>query len=386
MGAFAGYLNLEVTQLYIRRWIALPFFREHNPHGLKRGLRVGLTARYALMVFSLAMVPLALCVYIPGFFNWDMIAALKNSKTTAPLFENAGVVVPLLMTMALAVLMILFQGLSVVLFRWNVQEPIAALIGRMRAVAAGDFEGKTSVLDSDEIGQLKGHFNLMLDGLVEREKIKDTFGKYVSMEIAEKIMKSGKVNLAGEEIQATVLFSDIRNFTPLSEKLSPTELILFLNDYFAHVTEPIMSNRGVINKFMGDAVMALFSPIFGVEDHAEAALRAAVGMREALKRFNALGAHQPVAFGVGVHTGTLIAGNVGTESRLEYTVLGDTVNVASRIEGQTKQFATEILISDAVLRAVDRARFPGMEFAECGPVLMKGKSKSMLLYKVSSRS
>jgi adenylate cyclase len=191
------------------------------------------------------------------------------------------------------------------------------------------------------------------------------------------------VSLAGEEIQATVLFCDIRNFTPLSERLAPAQLIRFLNDYFAHITRPITDHHGVINKFMGDAVMAVFSPVFGVEDHGEEGLRAALGMREALREFNALGRYQPVAFGIGVHSGTLIAGNVGTENRMEYTVLGDTVNIASRIEGQTKQFSTEVLVSDAVLRHIDRSHFPDLGFATCGPVLMKGKSQPLELFRLS---
>ncbi|PIU19208.1 MAG: hypothetical protein COT18_08710, partial [Elusimicrobia bacterium CG08_land_8_20_14_0_20_59_10] len=246
----------------------------------------------------------------------------------------------------------------------------------------GDFSCKTSVLYADEFGQLKGHFNMMLDGLVERDHIKDTFGRYVSLEIAEKIMKSGKVNLAGEEIQATVLFSDIRGFTPLSEKLPPVELIRFLNEYFTYVTAPITENKGVINKFIGDAVMAIFSPVFGVEDHQAAAVRAALGMRKALEEFNAQGRHPKVFFGVGVHSGGLVAGNVGTEARLEYTVLGDTVNVASRIESQTKDAAAQILVSGAVVEGLDKSRFPGAVFIECAPVLMKGKSAPMVLYKV----
>lgn len=383
---FVSYLNLELTGLYIRGRIAKPFFAATNPYGLKHGYAISLTLRYALMMFSLAAVPLLLALYIPAFANFDLFALIRASDEAGLqrllTYENLRTAVPLLLTAALALVMLLFQALSIILYRANVQGPVSALVRRMKAVAAGDFTCKTSVLYADELGQLKGHFNQMLDGLVERDHIKDTFGRYVSMEIAEKIMKSGKVNLAGEEIQATVLFSDIRGFTPLSEKLPPAELIRFLNEYFGYVTGPIAANKGVINKFIGDAVMAIFSPVFGVEDHRAAAVRAALGMRAALKEFNALGRYPEVAFGVGVHSGGLVAGNVGTEARLEYTVLGDTVNVASRIESQTKTAATEILLSEAVVTGLDRALFPGAEFMECEPVLMKGKSKPMVLYKV----
>ncbi|MDA8129991.1 MAG: adenylate/guanylate cyclase domain-containing protein [Elusimicrobia bacterium] len=386
MGAFVSYLNLEITGAYIRRYIARPFFSESDPYGPKRGFAINLTLRYALMLFSLAAVPLALCVYIPAYANFDIfmdLAARAKTPGKALVFDYDVIraLAPLLVTAVLVVLILIFQAVSLLFYRWNVQVPISALVRRMKAVAAGDFDCKSSVYYADELGQLKGHFNMMLDGLVERDHIKDTFGRYVSMEIAEKIMKSGKVNLAGEEIQATVLFSDIRGFTPLSEKMPPPELIRFLNDYFSHITVPIADNRGVINKFIGDAVMAIFSPVFGVEDHREAALRAALGMREALKKFNAQGKHPEVNFGVGIHSGGLVAGNVGTEARLEYTVLGDTVNVASRIETQTKAAGTQILISRAVMDGVDKAHFPGVNFVECEPVMMKGKSHAMVLYK-----
>lgn len=386
--AFVSYLNLELTGLYIRRWMAAPFFLENNPYGLKRGFAISLTLRYALMIFSLAMVPLALSLYVPVFANLDLFSRLAATRGTGWewmfTYENLRTLFIILLIACLAVMMLVFQAVSIFLYRRNVQVPVSALVRRMKAVAAGDFSCKTSVLYTDELGQLKGHFNMMLDGLVERDHIKDTFGRYVSLEIAEKIMKSGKVNLAGEEIEATVLFSDIRDFTPMSEKIPPAELIRFLNEYFTYITRPITENRGVINKFMGDAVMAIFSPVFGVDDHQAAALRAALGMREALKAFNAQGTHPEVFFGVGLHSGGLVAGNVGTVDRLEYTVLGDTVNVASRIESQTKTAATQILVSEAVVLGVDKAAFPGCAFIECAPVLMKGKSKPMVLYKVEA--
>ena len=386
LGTFVSYLNLELTGLYIRRYLARPFFMAHDPYGIKRGFAINLTLRYALMIFSLAMVPLLLTVYVPVYANLDIFVKMATDGGKDPLWalsiENLRVLLPLLIVTGLVGAMLVFQVVSILLYRYNVQAPVSALVRRMKAVAAGDFNCKTSVLYADEFGQLKGHFNLMLDGLVERDKIKDTFGRYVSLEIAEKIMKSGRVNLAGEEIQATVLFSDIRGFTPMSEGLPPVELIRFLNEYFAYITKPIADNKGVINKFIGDAVMAIFSPVFGVEDHQAAGLRAALGMREALQAFNAQKRHPEVLFGVGLHSGGLVAGNVGTEARLEYTVLGDTVNVASRIESQTKDAATQILVSEALVNGVDENRFPGFAFIECAPVLMKGKSRPMTLYKV----
>ena len=386
MGAFTSYLNLELTGLYIRRFISRPFFRENDLYSPRKGFAVSLTMRYALMIFSLAIVPLLFCVYVPVLANMDIFmkfASCNSEKMFMKVIsDNTRVFLPIIVVVVLVIIILFFQLLSILLYRMNVQKPVSSLVRRMKKVAAGDFNCKTSVLYSDEVGQLKGHFNMMLDGLVERDKIKDTFGRYVSMEIAEKIMKSGKVNLAGEEIQATVLFADIRGFTPFSETMPPVKLISFLNEYFSYITAPITENKGVINKFIGDAVMAVFSPVFGVEDHVEAALRSAIGMHAALKEFNAGGHYPEINFGVGIHSGRLVAGNVGTSERLEYTVIGDTVNVASRIESQTKITGTQILISEAVMSGVDKNKFSGVEFIKCPPVLMKGKSVPMVLYKV----
>jgi adenylate cyclase len=223
-----------------------------------------------------------------------------------------------------------------------------------------------------------------VDQLKEREYLRETFGKYVSIEIARQLMKSGKINLGGENISATVMFCDIRNFTPLSERLSAGELIDFLNNYFAYVTPPIMANRGVINKFMGDAVMAVYTPALGSAAHADDAVLSAVEMAGALKKFNASGGMpQPVRFGIGIHTGLLVAGNVGTMARLEYTVIGDVVNAASRLESKTKDLAADILISGAVYDALSPRVKSLFGFESLGSMTFKGKSTTVPVYKVA---
>jgi adenylate cyclase len=220
----------------------------------------------------------------------------------------------------------------------------------------------------------------MVEGLEEREKIRDTFGRYVSMEIAEKLMAGGTVDLAGEEIVTTVMFADIRSFTALSESMAPRDLVTFLNDYFSFIVKPITYEKGVINKFIGDSVMAVFSPVFGVENHAEAAVRAGIGMRAALGAFNDTKRYTPIRQGIGIHTGVLIAGTVGAEDRREYTVIGDTVNVASRIESQTKVLGTDILVSgDAVDQLAPEVR-RDLGLVETEAVTMRGKTKPTRLF------
>ncbi|HNT98629.1 MAG TPA: adenylate/guanylate cyclase domain-containing protein, partial [Elusimicrobiales bacterium] len=242
---------------------------------------------------------------------------------------------------------------------------------------------RTRIYFSDEIAWLKAGYNEMIAGLKEREELHDTFGKYLSIEIARELIKNKKVNLGGETIEAAVMFCDIRNFTPLSEKLSATGVVDFLNDYFRHITPPIAENNGVINKFIGDAVMAIYTPLLGSEDYVADALRAAAGMRAALSVFNDSGkAPGKVEFGVGVHCGRLVAGNIGTSERLEYTFIGDTVNAASRIEGKTRDLDTDILVSGQVLSALgpDKA---GFGFESVGKVPLKGKSEPMELFRLA---
>ncbi|MDD2716069.1 MAG: adenylate/guanylate cyclase domain-containing protein [Candidatus Wallbacteria bacterium] len=382
-GSFMSFFLLELIPLYVKKRIAEPFFAEQGLYRIKKGLTIGLGLRNFFMVFSLAFIPLLLCLFVLFYLNFSFFFGMTAEEFQPIYFWLLPTACAAIGLLFLTAGFYLLQFLAIYLNRRSLLKPLNILIGRMKRVASGDFSCKTSVLYSDEIGQLKGHFNLMLDGLQEREKIKDTFGKYVSMEIAQQIMKSGKVNLAGELIQATILFSDIRDFTPLAEKLGPQELITFLNDYFSYVLDPIIKNHGVVNKFIGDAVMAIYSPVFGLEDHASLALKSALEMGEALKRFNSLGKYPEIRFGIGLHTGILVAGSVGVKDRMEYTVIGDTVNIASRIQTQTKEAQSQVLISSDLYKMINPEAFPGVAFTACDPVLLKGKSQPMVLYKVN---
>ncbi|MFC1745669.1 adenylate/guanylate cyclase domain-containing protein [Candidatus Riflebacteria bacterium] len=258
--------------------------------------------------------------------------------------------------------------------------PINELLKKMKQVGSGNLDVKTTIFSNDDVAQIKNQFNLMVDGLKDRENIKEMFGRYLSFEIAKKLLDSEKINLGGDEIEAAVLFCDIRNFTTMSEKMSPAEVVKFLNHYFSYVTEPILEEKGVINKFIGDAIMAVFSPIFGVESYADSALRASLGMREKLKQFNLEFPEYEAKFGVGLHCGPLIAGNVGTKERLEYTVIGDTVNASARIESQTKEFIRDILLSLELFEKLSPELKGKVEFENMGKIKVKGKSVGLELF------
>jgi len=379
--SLVSHFTLSVTARTITERVADRAFQGELRYRLKPGFTLSLVGRLGLLIVAIAIVPLLVNIYIPIAFHGWALAEIRAAENP-DWIRLARIVTPIAATGLANLFFIGEQLFSIFTFRRSIQHPINTLIDRMKRVARGDLSTRSSVLSGDEIGQLKGHFNLMVEGLQEREKLRDTFGRYVSTEIAEKLMSSGEIDLAGEEIETTVMFSDIRSFTSLSERSSPRELIAFLNEYFQYMVEPILEHHGVVNKFIGDSVMAVFSPVFGIKDHPAAALRAGLAMREALARFNALGRSEPVRHGIGIHTGVLVAGTVGTEERMEYTVVGDTVNVAARIESQTKMLGVDLLASADTIGALSPAERAELSLEPTEPMTLRGKSQPLVLYAV----
>ena len=200
----------------------------------------------------------------------------------------------------------------------------------------------------DELEDLATGFNSMVEGLKERDNLRTTFGKYMTASVMDHLL-SGKVQLGGVSMKVTILFSDIRGFTSISEKMDAQALVGLLNEYLTEMVGIVGSEDGVVDKYIGDAIMAVFGAPVPKHDDAIRAVRAAVRMRQALvglnERFKKRGTPQ-IRMGVGVHTGEVVAGNIGSEARMEYTVIGDAVNLASRLESNTKDLGVNILISE----------------------------------------
>jgi len=240
----------------------------------------------------------------------------------------------------------------------KVREPLSRIIDAAAAIAAGNLETRLSLARPDEFGILGDHFDDMARGLQERDRIRSTFGRYVSEDVAKRVLGKGGGKMGGEVREVTVLFSDLKGYSTISETLSPTETVEFLNEYLEVMNAEIDKEGGCIIEFLGDAILAVFGAPAELDNHPEKAMRCAMAMREALKGFNEkMNAEgrapwqkkgmEGLGQRIGIHTGNVVAGNLGSKVRVKYAVIGDAVNVASRCEGLNKVIGTEILCTSS---------------------------------------
>jgi adenylate cyclase len=266
-------------------------------------------------------------------------------------------------------------GLAAVLSR-----PIFRLVQATGAIAAGNFNITLPVASRDELGVLTDSFNRMARSLREKEMIKRAFTRYVAREVVEEILKDPEnLVLSGERRQVTVLFCDVRGFTPMSERLAPEEVVLLLNDFYTLMIETTFKYDGTLDKFLGDAVMAVFGAPMAHPDHSARAIRTALAMQEGITGLNerrVRDGKEAISVGIGVSAGEAVAGTVGTEDRMEYTVIGDSVNLAARLESNAKP--GQILISH---RTYERVR-DLVDARPLGRIRVKGKEEEVEVYEV----
>jgi adenylate cyclase len=259
--------------------------------------------------------------------------------------------------------------------------PIRKLRESAKAFGMGDFDYQVMIKRNDELGDLGIAFNKMAKDLALKERIKYSFGQYVTPEIVELILENPDSQwMKGSEVEATVLFVDIRGFAALSEDKKPESIVELLNDYFTRVTDAVIQHSGHLNKFVGDEVMAVFGAPVPNSQHAEAAVKAALDIQREISNLDkgTLIEGMAIQVGIGINSGVMVAGNLGSEKRMEYTVIGDNVNVASRLTSLAKP--GEILISRQTYELIKDKRRLHVEKRK--KILIKGRKMRIDIFKV----
>jgi class 3 adenylate cyclase len=272
---------------------------------------------------------------------------------------------------AIVVAFTLSFELSVLLSR-SILSPLGALRDGTARVAAGDFTVRVPVTGTDEIGGLAGSFNQMVAGLAERERLREAFGAFVAPALADRILEEG-IDLAGEEVEVTVLFLDIRSFTAFAERSSAREVVSRLNEFFAEVVPVLARHGGHANKFIGDGLLGVFGAPDRLADHADRAVAAAREIAALVRdRWR-----DELRIGIGVNSGPVVAGTVGGGGHVEFTVIGDAVNTAARVEEVTRETGDDVLITEATrcLLSGDTGAFEERPIVE-----LKGKTERVRLW------
>jgi adenylate cyclase len=266
------------------------------------------------------------------------------------------------------------------LFARRLTRPISALTGAVARVADGDLSQSLPVRSRDEVGVLTRAFNEMVEGLRQRDFIRNAFGRYVSPEVAKTLLESPDgLRLGGHKREITVLMSDLRGYTRFAERGDPAGVMEVLNDYLGHMAEIVIAHGGTINEFIGDAIFAVFGAPVEHADHAERAAATALAMQRAnaeLNRANAARGRPSFEMGIGLHTGEAVVGNIGSEQRTKYAVVGAAVNLAARVEGCT--VGGQILMTAATFERL-------ADLAEVAPpvsVELKGLAAPVSLYEL----
>ncbi|EMY78771.1 adenylate/guanylate cyclase catalytic domain protein [Leptospira weilii serovar Ranarum str. ICFT] len=284
-------------------------------------------------------------------------------------------------------LMIVIVNVSILIvffYSRRLTKPILKLVGASKQIEQGNFHIDLKPESGDEIGILTSSFVEMGKGLSDRDKMKDAFGKFVNKDIAEMVLK-GEVKLGGDKRECVILFSDIRSFTSISERIEPELVVEFLNQYFTAMVKCVNENGGSVNKYIGDAIMAVWGELGHTDSDTEKAILAALDMRKSLIQFNkgrGTDKKPKIDIGIGINTGEVIAGQIGSEDRLEYTVIGDTVNLASRVESLTKVFGADILITEYSYEKTKGI----FNVEKLKPIQVKGKKSMQTIYAVLGNS
>ena len=316
----------------------------------------------------------------------DMLAIVKADAAKTVQKQRQAMVIAAVLTALAAALGLVFA----VLVSGGMTRPVRRLLEGTRAVEAGHLDETLPVTSKDEIGHLTTAFNRMVEQLRHKERIRETFGKYVDPRVVEGLIERPTLAAEGQRRVMTVLFCDVKGFTTASEGMTPQGLVKVMNRYFSAMSAPIRNGGGIIDKYIGDAIMAYWGPPFTEDaDQARLASLAALDMLERVASLRAefpelLGVRSlPISFDIriGIATGEALVGSIGSELMMSYTVMGDTVNLASRLEGANKVYGSRILVSEATVAGADAA----IEAREIDRVVLLGQTEPQAVFEIMGR-
>jgi adenylate cyclase len=352
----------------------LPRLFPQGDLGAVRVMRLRVRTRLVVVFLLMSLLPMA------------VISVAALTRANALLGADAATAEAIMRNLILVVAVLAAGGLVVSVrlagfVAGSVSEPLREVQAAMAEVERGGLDAHCSVVSNDEIGAVAEGFNRMVEGLRERESIRETFGKYVSPEVRDEIL-AGRASLAGGLREVTILFADLRDFTPWVESTPADEVVASLNEYFGEMDAAIRAHGGLVLQFIGDEIEAVFGAPVRDPRHAESAVRAALAMRGRLDAWNSQrreAGKLTLRHGIGIHTGTVIAGNIGSSERLSYALVGDAVNLTSRIQALNKDFGTDVLISSATCALVA----PGHELKPLPAVRVKGRAAEVEVFSLA---
>jgi class 3 adenylate cyclase len=292
------------------------------------------------------------------------IAGLVLTRSNGWIIQRTGSVEMAILVVTLVAILI---GLpAMILTSRSISDPIREVVDAMAQVERGQINTFVGVYERSEIGRLQSGFNRMVTGIGERDRLRDLFGRHVGADVARRAIEEG-TSLSGDVREAAILFIDLLGSTTLAASRPPQEVARVLNDFFRIVVRAVDDHHGLINKFQGDAALAVFGAPLASDGSASAALATARGLRNQLRRLPL------VDFGIGVSAGRVFAGNIGAENRYEYTVIGDAVNEAARLADLAKTSDRRIVCSAAVITRADAAE--RRHWAACGEAALRGRAE-----------
>ncbi len=348
LGSVATYFFIDYYTIGLKRYLFSKNRVEFTPQN------ISLWKKWIVMYSVIFFSPL-----LEIFFLVSPYVNVKNDEVFKQIYMMGS-------------LLIIMIFLFVFIFSKSIQKPITFLIDSFKMISSGRYE-KIPIVSNDEMGVLMFHFNKMSEVLKEGANLKTTLGKFITNEIAEEIVSQG-INLKGTSRFVTVLFTDIENYTHITEHMEPEEVVKMLNRYFTDVVSVIQKNYGIVNKFIGDAVMAIFNAPFDDSEHAYHGVKSGLEITKIEYDYNGI----KLKTRVGINSDTVLVGNIGSSSRVEYTVIGDGVNVASRLEQLNKKYSTSMLVGQNTYQMVS-SRF---EFRSIGEELLKGRTASISVYTI----